>query len=415
MPALPELLMQQPSTPADSRQRAAALVREGAARQSIGDEEGAIALYRRAFEIEPDEPNAMNLLGIIARGRGDLEAALTLSARAVAANPESPVFLAARGATLAEAGRLEEAVEMLGRVATMRPGDAVSRRNLGQALCALGRVGEAIPHLREAALLAPHDPAAQLALAHGLREAGVPAGAAEAARRALPAGGELGAQARFLLASLGEGEAPPRPPEAYIRNLFDTYAPRFEAELTGTLGYRTPEALTDLLREAGLMPEATLEVLDAGCGTGLSGQALRPWARRMTGVDLSPRMLDVARGRAIYETLEEAELVEFLAAHPAAYDLVAASDVLNYLGDLAPALRAVAGALRPGGHAAFSLETGEGAPYALGEGMRYRHDPAHVLALAEAARLRPVAREEVTLREERGAPVAGTLLVLRRG
>ena len=92
----------------------------------------------------------------------------------------------------------------------------------------------------------------------------------------------------------------------------------------------------------------------------------------------------------------------------------AAADVLNYLGDLAPALNAMAAALRPGGHAAFSLETGEGAPYALGEGMRYRHDPAHVLALAAATRLAPAARGEVVLREERGAPVAGTLLVLRR-
>ena len=93
---------------------------------------------------------------------------------------------------------------------------------------------------------------------------------------------------------------------------------------------------------------------------------------------------------------------------------MAAADVLNYLGDLAPALNAMAAALHPGGHAAFSIETGEGAPFALGEGMRYRHDPAHVLALAEATRLRPLAREEVVLREERGAPVAGTLLVLHR-
>ncbi|MFC0384855.1 methyltransferase [Muricoccus vinaceus] len=404
--------MSQTTTPPDPQQAAAALVREGAARQAIGDDQAAIALYRRAFEIDPNEPNAMNLLGIIARQRGDLEAALTLSSRAVAAMPDSPVFLAARGATLAEAGQLEQAVEVLNRVAALRPADAVSRRNLGQALCALGRVGEAMPHLREAAALAPADPEAQLALAHGLREASAP-GAAEAARRALSAGGAVGAQARFLLASLGEGKAPARPPESYVRTLFDTYAPRFEAELTGSLAYRTPTALAELLRGV-LAPEGRLEVLDLGCGTGLSGQAIRPWARRMTGVDLSPRMLDIARQRAVYEALEEAELVTFLSAHRGGYDLVAAADVLNYLGDLAPALNAMAAALRPGGHAAFSIETGEGAPFVLGEGMRYRHDPAHVLALAEATRLRPLAREEVVLREERGAPVAGTLLVLGR-
>ena len=406
--------MQQPSTPQDPRQRAMAFVREGAARHGIGDIQGALALYRRAVELVPDEPNATNLLGIAARQLGEMELALSLSARAVAMDPESAIFLAARGATLAEAGQLEGAVDVLTKAVAKRPADAVSRRNLGQALCALGRVGEAMPHLREAVALMPQDPEAQLALAHGLREGGANAAAAEAARRALSAGGDVAAQARFLLASLGEGKAPARPPAAYVRNLFDTYAPRFEAELTGTLGYQTPEALAGMLRQAGLVPEAALDVLDAGCGTGLSGQALRPWARHMVGVDLSPRMLDVARQRGIYDALEEAELVEFLVAHRGAYDLVAASDVLNYLGDLAPALNAMAAALRPGGHAAFSLETGQGVPYALGEGMRYRHDPGHVLALAGATRLSLLGREEVVLREERGAPVAGTLLLLRR-
>jgi len=403
--------MASPNTAADPQQRAGALVREGLARQAAGDDQGALALYRQVFDLVPDEPNAAHLTGIIARRRGDLEAALTLSARALAQAPDSPVFLSARGATLAEAGRLEEAVAALSRAVSIRPGDAVARRNLGQALCALGRPGEAMPHLREAAAVAPHDPEAWLALAHGLREAGAP-GVAEAARRALAAGGAVGAQARFLLASLGEGRAPARPPESYVRTLFDGYAPRFDADLAG-LGYRTPAALAALLSGA-VAPEGALEVLDAGCGTGLSGEALRPWARRMTGVDLSPRMLDAARRRGIYDAVEEAELVGFLAARPGAYDLVAAADVLNYLGDLAPALNATAAALRPGGYAAISIERGAGAPYALGAGMRYRHDPAHVLNLAEATRLELVELEDATLREERGEAVAGTLMVLRR-
>ncbi|MFH5924598.1 methyltransferase [Roseomonas xinghualingensis] len=406
--------MQQPTTPPTPRQKAAALVREGIARHGIGDVQGAIAFYRQALTLDPEEPNGTNLLGILARQVGDLELALDLSARAVAANPKSPIFLAARGATLAEAGRLDEAVAIFGRVLSIRPEDVVTRRNLGQALCALGRVGEALPHLRQAAAMAPGDPETQLALAHGLREAGA-SGAAEAARRALSAGGEVGAQARLLLASLGEGKAPARPTEAYIRNLFDAYAPRFEAELTGQLGYRTPAALAKLLEGAGIPPGEALDVLDIGCGTGLSGLALRPWARRLSGVDLSPRMLEQAGKHGIYDVLQEAELVAYLAEHPKSFDLVAAADVLNYLGDLRPALNAMAASLRPGGHAAFSIETGEATPFALGEGMRYRHNPAHVLALADATSLQLVAREDVVLREERGTPVAGTLLLLHRG
>jgi predicted TPR repeat methyltransferase len=202
-----------------------------------------------------------------------------------------------------------------------------------------------------------------------------------------------------------------------VRDLFDGFAPRFEAELTGRLEYRTPAALAALLAEAGLAPEGRLQVLDLGCGTGLSGAALAPFARRLEGLDLSPRMLAAAGRRrgGLYAALHEADLLDWLPAHPGRFDLIVAADVLNYLGDLAPALAAIHAALAPGGVAAFSVEAGEGAPFALGEAMRYRHDPAHVAALAAAAGFEPLAQRGAVLRQERGAPVQGALFVLRRG
>lgn len=199
-----------------------------------------------------------------------------------------------------------------------------------------------------------------------------------------------------------------------MRDLFDQYAPRFDADLEGRLGYRTPALLAGLLAEAGVAADGSRRVLDLGCGTGLSGVALQPFARRLEGLDLSPRMLAEARRRGLYDALHEADLLDWLPGRRAAFDLVAAADVLNYLGDLAPALAAMAGALVPGGLAAFSLEAGDGAPYALGPGLRYRHDAAHVLALAMSAGFALLARRATVLREERGEPVPGELLLLRR-
>ena len=126
-------------------------------------------------------------------------------------------------------------------------------------------------------------------------------------------------------------------------------------------------------------------------------------------------MLAEARKRGIYHALHEADLLDWLPGRPGGFDLIAAVDVLNYLGDLAPALAAIVAALTPGGVAAFSVEAGAGAPFALGEAMRYRHDPAHVAALAGAAGLDILAREDAVLRTEKGAPVEGALFVLRRG
>ncbi|MCQ4161043.1 methyltransferase domain-containing protein, partial [Roseomonas sp. GC11] len=225
----------------------------------------------------------------------------------------------------------------------------------------------------------------------------------------------LAGQARFLLAALGQGAVPERAPAAYVRDLFDQYAPRFTEDLTQRLGYRTPQALAALLVAQGLAADASRDVLDLGCGTGLSGLALAPFARRLEGLDLSPRMLAEAARLGCYAALHEADLLDFLPRHPAAWDLVAAADVLNYLGNLAPALAATAAALRPGGLAAFSIETGDQAPYALGEGMRYRHHPAHLRGLCAAAGLVVQAEAEAVLRQERGVPVPGLLLVLRAG
>jgi len=391
------------------------LLREGAARHQRGDLALAERLYRRVLKLRPGDGNALNLLGVAARQRGDLRAALDFSAQALVRQPNSPVFLANRGGALAEAGHLPEAAAALRAALALRPADAVALRNLGQVLCALGEAAAAIAPLQRATELAPTTPEPWIALAHALREAGQD-GAADAARRALALPGlapELAAQARFLLAALGAEAVPDRAPAAYVRDLFDLYAPRFDQDLEGRLGYRTPGLLAALVAGQGAVPG---RVLDLGCGTGLSGIPLKPLATRLEGLDLSSRMLAEAAKRGIYDALHEADLLTWLPTRRAAFDIVAAADVLNYLGDLAPALAAIATALRPQGLAAFSIERGEGgAPYALGSGLRYRHDPGHVEALARSAGLTLLAREETVLREEKGVPVAGVLFVLRRG
>ncbi|MBX9749170.1 MAG: hypothetical protein K5Q68_06090, partial [Roseococcus sp.] len=114
-----------------------------------------------------------------------------------------------------------------------------------------------------------------------------------------------------------------------------------------------------------------------------------------------------------YAALHEADLLDFLPRRPGAWDLIAAADVLNYLGDLAPAFAAIACALKPGGTALFSLETGEDS-VTLGEGMRFRHNPDHALTLAAAAGLTLVTREDAVLRMEKGQPVQGVLVRARR-
>jgi predicted TPR repeat methyltransferase len=397
------------------------LLKKGIDRHRAGDLAQAERLYRRVVASRPREANAHNLLGVVARQRGEARTALQHTARALALDPEAPVFLANHGGALAEAGELRDAVGFLRAALRRRPEDSVALRNLGQALAALGDPGAALKPLERAAALAPDAVEPHLALAHARREVGDAEGAAVAAEAALARAAPdsaLAAQAEFLLAALGRAAVPDRAPASYVRDLFDGFAERFDTDLAGGLGYRTPELLAAALRDVGAR-DGRGRGLDLGCGTGLSGLALAPLVGRLEGLDLSPRMLAQARRRGIYAALHQADLLQWLPAHLVSFDLIAAADVLNYLGDLRPALAGIAAALRPGGLAGFSLEAGEkdgggGAPFTLGASMRYRHDAGHAAVLAAEAGLEVLARRDAALRQERGEPVAGVLLVLRR-
>lgn len=217
----------------------------------------------------------------------------------------------------------------------------------------------------------------------------------------------------FELATAGIGAPPAQMPSAYTAALFDAHAAGFDRTLRDDLAYRAPELLHACAARA-LGGATGLDVCDLGCGTGLLGPLLRPWARRLDGVDRSPRMLDEAGKLGLYDALILGDLTAALAERPGAYDLVTAADVLVYVGDLAPVLQAAASALRPGGLFAFTVEHADGEGLRLTASGRYQHAPPHVRACAAGAELTEVSADAVILRHEQGRPVEGRAWVLRR-
>jgi predicted TPR repeat methyltransferase len=118
-------------------------------------------------------------------------------------------------------------------------------------------------------------------------------------------------------------------------------------------------------------------VLDLGCGTGLMAVELAAEGRFIDGVDLSTRMLDGARAKGVYRSLYAAEVLEFLRAAQAQWDLIVAADVFVYIADLAPVFAAAFERLPPGGVFAFSIElSASGATELPAETGRYRHAPS---------------------------------------
>jgi len=284
---------------------------------------------------------------------------------------------------------------------------------LGYVLQKLGRLDEAIGSHEEALRIDPESahPYIGIAAVHKARD-NYPS-AIEYYQRALQLDPD-NTEVRHMLASMGAAPVPKAAAAEYVSNLFDQFADHFDKSLLVELEYRTPEHLNQALRRVAGIAERPLDVMDLGCGTGLCGPRLKDLARTLTGVDLSPKMIDKARARGVYDRLVVGDIVEELAAPGVSCDLVIAADVFVYLGDLQPVFEACKLALKPGGLFAFSLEAEECDSYVLRSSGRYAHSAGYIRKLAREHGLQEVSLDQVVLRKEKGSPMPGYVFVLRR-
>ncbi len=156
--------------------------------------------------------------------------------------------------------------------------------------------------------------------------------------------------------------------------------------------------------------QRNLDVLDAGCGTGLSGPLLRSTARFLAGVDLSSEMLAKARARNVYDELVQAELVAFMESRPLGFDIVNCADTLVYIGALEQVMVAARRCLRRKGVFAFTVEALSEEiliPFKLAMTGRYVHSGSYVRETMESAGFSETECRSVDLRREGGANVRG--------
>lgn len=218
--------------------------------------------------------------------------------------------------------------------------------------------------------------------------------------------------ATLKIAALGTGPCPAQAPQGYIKALFDEYAPRFDAHLTNALAYTAPQDLAAAL--SPLRPARFAHAIDLGCGTGLAGAAIRSMVTALTGIDLSPKMVEAARTKQVYDRLETNDILGFLGAEPeASADLILAADVFVYTGDLEPVFTQAARVLVQGGVLAFTLQRCDHG-IKVGPDLRFAHSRAVVSrGLTTCGFEIPVLRDHST-RRENGRDVEGLLSIAVR-
>ena len=223
--------------------------------------------------------------------------------------------------------------------------------------------------------------------------------------------------AAVRIAAMGRGEQPSKAPDAYVETLFDQHAEAFEDILVEQLGYAVPMMVRQRLQTLNLGPFKRL--LDLGCGTGLTGEALRDMADDITGIDISENMVEIAHEKDLYETLYVAEAEDFLEDNDdEPFDIITATDVLPYLGALEPLFFGAAENLNAGGLLIFSSETLPedtlaGRPYMVGPHQRFAHAETYVRERLAATGFEVLEVTDINVRMQDGNPTPGHLIIAK--
>ena len=410
-----------------------------------GHMDAAQQMYERILRLTPRQANAVHFLGVLHHQMGRSDQAVKHIRRSIELDAKVPDWYNNLGNVLLESKRLAEAADAYEKASEMSPGNATilnnlgalrraqerfdeaevaytkalaldatrpeAHNNLGNLLRLQGRTQESLQHFCEALILNPkqHHARKMLGIAYyTLRRFDE---AAKVYREWLAEEPDNPVPKHYLAACTGQ-DVPERADDAYVANTFDEFADSFDANLE-MLTYRAPQHVADVVKRLGGTPAKQWQVLDAGCGTGLCGPLIAPYAQRLVGIDLSGQMLAKAQPRQVYDELIKAELTAFLQSQHQAYDLIVSADTLCYFGKLEAVSQAARRALLPGGWLIFTVESLEGgdasAQYHLNPHGRYSHRKDHVEHVLGQAGFARIGAEAIHLRNEGGVPVPGWL------
>lgn len=112
-------------------------------------------IYRQILAQDPNNVDALHLLGALAGQVGQRQAAVDLMRRAIQLKPDLAAAHSNLGNILREMDRLDEAIESFRHAIRLQPGFADAHNNLGLALKSADRLDEAIAAYQEAIRLQP--------------------------------------------------------------------------------------------------------------------------------------------------------------------------------------------------------------------------------------------------------------------
>ncbi len=377
--------------------------------QLQGDFDQAIRLYRKAVEISPENVFAHHNLGVILTDKCEYEEGISHFKKVLEFEPRHVEALHNLGAIFLLQKKTTEALACFLRLTELSK-DFDAYYNVGVIYSGLGRLKDAIVYFNNALEISPDSFPVHVNLGAVYLQRREFERAREHYLKALQLEPDNEAIS-YILAAIEQKGIKNKAPAAYLKELFDQYAPYFDRHL-GVLDYKVPQLLFDAVQNVLGDKVPPLTVLDLGCGTGLSGDKFLPIANRIIGIDISEKMLEVARSKNIYADLRLASIDEAILEF-SNIDVIIAADSLVYFGDLGDIFAKCRSVLKPGGIFAFTLELAETYPYVLERSARFAHSDGYIKELAEQNNFVILQASNVALRKQDNCVINGNMYIFK--
>ena len=345
--------------------------------KELGEMANAEKHYRKAVLINDDYVSAHVNLAVVLKELTDYQQALHHSDIAIKLSANNADIYSNRAVIYRKVGDFDAAIDAFKHALLIDEKHVSAYRGLSRIHRMLGQEKEALCVIEKWLEIAPSDPIAQ-----------------------------------HMFASHSGHISPDRASDGFVIETFNDFASSFDESLK-KLQYQAPKLVNNAIADIFGSRSKKIEILDAGCGTGLCGSFLAPYANRLIGVDLSPKMLDKAKATKKYSQLICEELGQYLSSKKSVFDLVVSADTLCYFGELSTIFKHAFMALKSNGYLIFTVEheTGNMNEFVLNTHGRYSHSEAYVRSQLHTAGFEVEAVSFDTLRKERGEPVGGIVVI----
>lgn len=204
----------------------------------------------------------------------------------------------------------------------------------------------------------------------------------------------------------------------YIEELFDVFASDFD-DVLKELNYDSPNIIAQYLKEYFNKKEhKKLSVLDLGCGSGLCGKQIKKIFKKSSlyGVDISSQMLKKAREKKVYDYLVKGDIVDCFCSDNLFFDVVVASDVFTYFGDLDSVFKKVDSLLCKYGVFSFTISENfdNKNDYFLMPSSRFVHSINYVENMLKKYNFDIIKNECKVLRKEGDKDIKGRVILAKK-